>query len=163
MKHHIQIYSRGEYENLGQQELKNKAIIRIHNTVDKKWYASQDSSTLIQLFFDDLSPDSLSESEKFLAYHPLWKKIYQYNPWFNHDVSCPIDLNQAKAVVEFIKKNKDNDFIIHCEYGKSRSVAVALFIKNHFDAIIVNKTEKECQAANAWVLTILNHVYEIKR
>lgn len=163
MGHHIDVYSRGEYENLAESELKDKAIIRIHNSLDKKWYDYQDSLTLIQLFFDDLSPDNLSILEKFLAYHPAWKKINQYNPWFNSEASYPIDLNQAKNLVEFIKKNKDNDFVIHCQYGRSRSVAVALFIKNHFDGIITNRTEKECQAANVWVLTILNDAYDIKR
>jgi hypothetical protein len=55
----VQIYSRGIYEQLPLVELKGKAIIRIHNLNDKKWYPNTEEGKLI-LFFDDLKLNNLS-------------------------------------------------------------------------------------------------------
>ena len=40
----------------------------------------------------------------------------------------PINEEQAKEVREFIIRNKDNNFVIHCEAGMSRSAAVGLSV-----------------------------------
>jgi len=40
----------------------------------------------------------------------------------------PISIEQAKVIKDFVIKNKDNNFIVHCEAGMSRSAAVGLFI-----------------------------------
>jgi len=41
-------------------------------------------------------------------------------------------LDQAKQMVEFIEKNIDKDFYIHCHAGKSRSQAVVKFILDFY-------------------------------
>lgn len=163
MKTHIYVYSRGKFENLSETELTDKAIIRIHNSWDKDWYdnASNKQNPCIELFFDDLSINNLTWIEKKVANHPQWKKVLKYNPWNKQNPSYPMDLDQAKLLIDFIKTHASRDFIIHCQYGKSRSVAVAVFIKNHFDGIIENKTEEELQHANTWVLEMLNKIYTI--
>jgi predicted protein tyrosine phosphatase len=163
MKTHISVYSRGSFENLPEAQLANKAIIRIHNSWDKNWYNHENNreNQCIQLFFDDLSINNLTWAEKYMAYHPQWKKILKYYPWSKQNSSYPLDLNQAKLLIDFIKMHVSHDFIIHCQYGRSRSVAVAVFIKNHFDGIIENKTEQELQHANTWVLEMLNKIYTI--
>lgn len=40
--------------------------------------------------------------------------------------------NHAQEILKFLYKNREKDFIIHCDAGISRSVAVALFLKDYF-------------------------------
>lgn len=42
-----------------------------------------------------------------------------------HDIE-PISIEEAKIIKDFIKKNKNNNFVIHCEAGISRSAGVAM-------------------------------------
>lgn len=61
----------------------------------------------------------------------------------------------AKEMIDFIKKNNDKDFVIHCEYGKKRSVAVAVFLKNFYGYTITNKTQEEQNNYNEYVYKLL--------
>lgn len=139
-KSSIYIYNRGEFEALAPEALKNKAIIRIHNNKDKEWYNSKYPNG-IELFFEDV--DTLSFIEKIKA---------QY---FEKNMPC-FTKSQALDLLNFIKKNKGRDFIIHCQYGKSRSVSVGLFIEKNFKGTIINRIPEELKTPNQWVLELLN-------
>ena len=65
----------------------------------------------------------------------------------------------AIKIVNYIKANKDKDFVIHCEYGRSRSVAVALFLKENLNYTIANKKDNELTKYNDWVLLLLKKNY----
>lgn len=139
-KSSISIYNRGEFEALPPEALNNKAIIRIHNYTDKDWYDSKYPNG-IELFFEDV--DTLSFIEKMKA---------QY---FEKNMTC-FTKTQALELLSFIKKNKGKDFIIHCQYGKSRSVSVGLFIEKNFKGSIINREPQELKTPNQWVLELLN-------
>lgn len=140
----IYIYSRGMYEQLSLNEIKDKAIIRIHNLSDKKWYPEKEDNKLI-LFFNDLKLNNISFIDKIKA---------QYNI----ETMCFMK-KQVKEIKEYIEKNKNKDLIIHCEYGKSRSVAIGIFLRDNLNYIIINKEEKELIKYNDWVLLMLKKFY----
>ena len=59
----IYIYSRGLYEELNSSDLEGKAVIRIHNLTDKKWYSEEEDGKLV-LFFNDLKLNNISFIDK---------------------------------------------------------------------------------------------------
>lgn len=138
----VSIYSRGTYENLS--DLENKAVIRIHNINDKKWYPNQEENKLV-LFFNDYRTENISFIDKIKANLGL-------------ETRC-LNKIKAKEILKYIKENKGKDFIIHCEYGKSRSVAVAIFLRDNLGYTIINKKEEELKHYNNWVLSMLKKFY----
>lgn len=138
----VSIYSRGAYENLS--GLKDKAVIRIHNMNDKKWYPNEENGKLI-LFFNDLKTENISMVDKIKANIGMKTKC--------------LNKIDAQKIINYIKKNQGKDFIVHCEYGKSRSVAVAIFLRDNFGYIINNKKEEELIHYNNWVLNMLKKLY----
>lgn len=140
----ISIYSRGSYENLSSDFLKDKAIIRIHNINDKQWYPNEEPNKLV-LFFNDEKNNNISLIEKYKAI-------------LGFETKC---LNKKKAIkiIDYIKNNKEKDFIIHCEYGKSRSVAIAIFLRDNLGYSIINKKPEELKQYNDWVFFLLKKFY----
>lgn len=67
----------------------------------------------------------------------------------------------AIDILQFVAKNNDADFIIHCKQGVSRSAAVALFLAEKFGEIGNSKEylDNHCRP-NPHVTKILNEVYE---
>lgn len=49
----------------------------------------------------------------------------------------PISEKQAKETVEFIERNLDKNFIIHCRAGISRSQAIGQFLLENYDGHFV--------------------------
>lgn len=140
----IHIYSRGSYENLPLESLEGKAIIRIHNINDKKWYPHYEDKKLV-LFFNDYKLNNLSFLDKI-------KGILGLNTlYLNKDI--------ALNIINYIKENKDKDFIIHCEYGRSRSVAIGIFLRDNLGYKIINKKDSELSQYNDWVLYMLKKFY----
>jgi predicted protein tyrosine phosphatase len=142
-KKNVFVYSIGAFEQLTEEFKKNKAIIRMHNSNNQAWYGDSQEENTIWLFFDDIHLGSLTFLEKL-------KTIY-----LGMDSSL-FSVSQAKKVIKFINENKNNDFIIHCEYGRSRSVAFAVFLSQHYGYNIANKTNEELKKANTLVLCLLN-------
>mgnify|MGYP003589414328 FL=1 len=145
MKHAF-IYSRGKFLELSSDFLKDKAIIRIHNVTDYEWYKQEtNQENCLELFFDDLGESQISFLDKW---------IIKLNLKFKTS-NNPLNLDQAKQIIKFIEKNNGKDFVIHCEYGRSRSVAVALYLKEYFQYEIMNKTKEELSHPNTWVSLLL--------
>lgn len=139
------VYSIGAFEQLSHEFKKDKAIIRMHNAKNKLWYEDTQAENTIWLFFDDIHLGSLSFIEKI-------KTIYL---GLDSDL---FSINQAKQAIKFIEANQDKDFIVHCEYGRSRSVAFSIFLKEHYGYNIANKTTDELKKANTLVLHLLNRL-----
>lgn len=145
---YIFIYSRGKFLELNNQFLSDKAIIRIHNKKDYDFYKQEkNANNVLELFFDDLGINQLSFLDKINA-------IFNLNL---NNVRYPLNKNQALEIKKFVEKfiNK-KDFVIHCEYGKSRSVALGLFLENKFSYKIKNKDISELKNPNRWVIYMLN-------
>lgn len=140
----IYIYSRGDYEALDKSFLENKAIIRIHNIKDKNWYPHFEEKKLV-LFFEDLKSHQIPITEKIKSKLGFTTKAF-------HKIL-------ALKTIEYINTHKNKDFIIHCEYGKSRSVAIALFIQTYYSHSIENKKNSDLQYYNDWVIKLLKKFY----
>lgn len=143
----IYVYNKGEFNQLSLDFLNNKAIIRIHNIKEKDWVNTLEIKNIINLYFDDINKEQLLWYEKIYWYLP---SVIQ-NQW---NIKF-IKRTQALQIIEFIKNNKNMDFIIHCEFGKSRSVAIAMFIKQFYNGTLRNKEDYECQNYNRLVFNLL--------
>lgn len=114
----VYIYSKAEFNELDESFLKGKRIIRIFNQADKGFIKENQKHCI--LYFEDLHQHHLLLKDKFL----LWVDRYI------EVTSEFITYRQTKILLECIN-NHNQDFIIHCEYGKSRSVAIGKFIIDH--------------------------------
>jgi predicted protein tyrosine phosphatase len=137
------VYSIGAFEQLPEEFKKNKAIIRMHNVKNETWYGDSQEENTIWLFFDDIHLGSLTFLEKLKTIH------------LGMDSNL-FSVTQAKKSIKFINEHKDKDFIIHCEYGRSRSVAFAIFLNQHYGYNIANKSKEELKKANTLILYLLN-------
>lgn len=137
----VYVFSRGEYISLSEDFLIDKANIRIHNVRDKDWYDSEVKNGIV-MFFNDLRIQDLSFLDRVKAQY--LKGDYKY-----------FTKKNCLEILNFIKSNKNKDIAVHCEYGKSRSVAIALYLKKKFNYEVMNKTEKELEKANDWMLRLM--------
>lgn len=137
----IHIYSRGRFALLDDEFLANKAIIRIHNKKDLGWYDDKMANGIV-LFFDDLKINDIPWKTRLKACY------------INADYDC-FSKKDAQVLLKFIHANLEKDFVIHCEYGKSRSVAVAFFMKQEYNFKIMNKNKEEMLKGNDWMLKLL--------
>lgn len=136
------MYSRGEYLSLPEDFLEDKAIIRIHNINDKEWYEHEVDKGIV-MFFNDLKSYDLSRFDKIKAQY--FNRNYKY-----------FTKRDCLQLINFIHENKNKDIVVHCQFGRSRSVAVAVHLKNKYQYAIANKTDKELEKANDWMLTLFN-------
>lgn len=140
----VYIYSRGAYENLRPELLEGKAVIRIHNIHDENWYPNEEDGKLI-LFFNDYKSHNLSWVQKIKGLLGF-KTIY-------------LNKQNTLRIIKYIKDNKHKEFIIHCEYGRSRSIAIGIFLTQQLGYKIVNKKNDELNQYNDWVLYLLKKFY----
>ena len=61
----------------------------------------------------------------------------------------------AEHIKEFVRNNLDRDFIIHCDAGISRSVAIGVWMMNIFNASITTHAIHTIRHANVHVLVLL--------
>lgn len=141
----IYVYGVGKFSELKNDFKKDKIIIKIHDIINIDFFEHTVPNG-IALFFNDTVPIKKSIWEKILSV--LGMSEYKDNF---------ISEKQAKTLCEFIlyNKNKNQDYIIHCTYGKSRSVAVASFIEDYFKYKIANKTSEEISRKNPYVYELL--------
>lgn len=133
----VWVYNRFEFASLMPNFVQDKKIIRFHNFKDKGWYPQQEDNALV-FFFDDVGFSQLTWIERI-------KSSFLTNQPF-----CTKD--DIEKIKDFVAKHRDDDFIVHCEYGKSRSVAFAVFLKEKYGYQIMNKKEEELKCANNWML-----------
>lgn len=116
---------------------------------------------VLNLEFDDCDPTALGLEVNDLKYTYKQKIInancetYEKNTtlyFFNNDM--------AKQAVEFIEKNINKNFYIHCFAGVSRSQAFVRFIETNYPNInwITNKLNP-CQCPNYFVCYKLQKYY----
>jgi predicted protein tyrosine phosphatase len=115
-----------------EKTLSDVALISINDT-HGQWSVSwfdQDHSNVIRLWFDDVEQDT----DKFSP--------------TNQEKVKAFTIEDAKAIRDFIKKNKkQNVFIIHCSAGIARSGACAQFICDYFQC-----DREEFKRANPYIL-----------
>jgi len=65
----------------------------------------------------------------------------------------PFTNEQRDQVIDFINENKNRNFVIHCDAGISRSVAIGIFIQNKFNGeLILHAPTATTTFANSLVL-----------
>ena len=105
-------------------------------------YFKQDHENVLRLFFDDVIKDTRVQ-------HIATKE------WTTAKAFTKEDANKIIEFLNRIDKNSDDEIIVHCLMGKSRSVAVAHFICEFFgenpSSIYVNEEMKP----NPTVLNLL--------
>lgn len=125
------------------ESLSNLAFISIVGTPEvtealsikmtKHWF-KEDHSNVLNLDFDDVSEDDVIRGIHVKAISP----------------------EDSKRTVEFIERNKDRSFYIHCLAGVSRSRGIAKFIEDNFDDFEV--IDNGHARPNPGVLGSLNHI-----
>lgn len=64
--------------------------------------------------------------------------------------------SDATEVRRFLQRNIKNDIVVHCDYGKSRSVAIAKYIESYGHRLIETDAQKqEGRVGNKWVTHLL--------
>lgn len=105
-----------EEKNVDKEPFSKIAFISINDTSGMwgtSWF-SEDHPNVLRLWFDDTSKDGVP------------------SPTIESSSTKAMTIDQAKQIVEFIKKNKDaKQFIVHCSAGISRSGAVGEFIADY--------------------------------
>jgi predicted protein tyrosine phosphatase len=120
----------------------NVALISINDTIGdwmKPWF-NEDHSNVIRFWFDDVSSD--------LEISPT-----------NRQKCRAFTIEDGKRMLEFINRNKEKSFIVHCAAGISRSGAVGQFITNYFeyDQQLFEQTNPYIHP-NSHILRILNNL-----
>lgn len=97
----------------------------------------QDDIRILALKFDDINDRSLSITERLIANnlrsnYMISKFLFVFNEGWP---ILPFTPYHAKSIIDFIistPRSFEKNWHIHCEYGRSRSVSVALFLSNMF-------------------------------
>ena len=103
---------------------------------------------VLRLEFHDATDKEGVNGEEFYFTHGKNKGMKAKLKLFNEEM--------AKKILAFLNKNSDNNILIHCRAGISRSAAVARFASELLDREPVGLAVPTTQFANAWVLAILN-------
>lgn len=117
-------------------EPKTDVIISLTDYANKPVLFSSEFRTL-SLSFDDVNDDTLSKTEQFVANRLTKEKhISRFSFIFNEGWPVmPFTPYHAKEIIRFIEETGssfEKNWHIHCEYGRSRSVAIALFLSQMF-------------------------------
>ena len=122
----VRVYSKQEFdENLKgipmySEIVRENAFISITGNIDKeKHLLSDDISNVLNLRFDDVDADELD--------------VWCYGENAGKITAKGISREQVKDIVDFVLRNKDKNFHVHCHAGISRSGAVGSFIVQLLD------------------------------
>lgn len=100
------------------QGLGKTAMIRISSLPKSQWPAltfAGEFQDVIEFDFDDVTDGWFNQAVKEEGYSAVLEQ------------ARPIELDEAKRIVEFAEKNRDVDtLIVHCDAGVCRSSGVAL-------------------------------------
>ncbi len=157
----IYIYSRGEFLNLDSAFLQGKAIISIKNSDDAFDYSIKSknlcssSPKMLQAIFDDVEIDYAPRLDKLEYMYPSLSFLIKNFKEKNKRSVCYFANHHAGQIIDYIKAHKLSDFIIHCEYGKSRSVTVGKFIADYFRIDTGYRSNRELAVKNRLVYRVL--------
>ncbi|KAA6341306.1 hypothetical protein EZS27_010893 [termite gut metagenome] len=104
------------------EKYEDLAIISITDN-PKNHLFKKDHDNVLNMTFDDVGEKAYENRHKVKK--SLKLKLEDFYRIFSE--------KDAETIVDFIEKNKEKTFIIHCEAGISRSGAVGLFIRDFYD------------------------------
>lgn len=139
-----------ELNNWDIDTLKNSniSLISINNTIDE-FDTDLDDWTTEFLFSN--SKLNIDEGENIISLRVK-------------DDSEDFSPEMARSIINFILKNKEKDFYIHCIMGKSRSQAVAKFILDTWpdNYIYARGIENPLKTPNYHILSTLKRVWRFE-
>jgi len=117
----------------------NSAFISIvtPHSEDEAHFFTQDHDNVLNLEFEDADPSMIIK----------WSSEAILFDRYTH----------GQKILDFIKKNKDKSFLIHCNAGTGRAYAIAKFIQEYFNTDLEKfekMNPKGCQ--NVWILKELH-------
>lgn len=136
----------------------NIAIISINNPIennDEEYHVCKDADNVLNLDFDDIDPMHLDLDNN------IDKFTYKRNDKIN--TVYFFTNSMAEKSIEFIERNKDKHFFIHCSAGISRSQAFVRFIENtYYNKKFELNPLNPCRYPNGHVYSKLNQAYREK-
>ena len=111
-------------------------LIRVYNRTQMKSVKPEDSVNLISIW----SLNFMARSQYGKEDVPMdgWKDVMKLE--FDDVVSftpqpklVPFDAKMADELLSFMESHMGEEFVVHCDAGMSRSVAVACFLRDHYD------------------------------
>ena len=135
------------------------AVISINNSencdVIDEYHICKDAPNVLNLDFDDIDPMHLDLDNN------LDKFTYKRNNKIN--TVYFFTNSMAEKSIEFIERNKDKHFFIHCSAGISRSQAFVRFIENtYYNKKFELNPLNPCRYPNGHVYSKLCEAYRIK-
>lgn len=151
-------FKRIAYKNEWDEVVPNDiAIISINNSEsvgsNEEYHICKDADNVLNLNFDDVDPESLGLSDDIENY------TYKYQDGTEVILQLFTDAMAEKAV-DFIEKNKNKNFYIHCSAGVSRSQAFVRYIQNVYcDKDWETNPNNPCEFPNGFVYSKLMQTY----
>ena len=137
----------------------NVAIISINNSkyahVEDEYHIFPSADNVLNLDFDDIDPMALGLDE--------YTEIHTYNTAYGDNTIQFFTDKMASDAVNFIDRNIDKDFYIHCSAGVSRSQAFVRYISTtYFNHTWFANSENPCRHPNGFVYAKLNKYARMK-
>lgn len=138
----VEVYSKGEVQSMPEDYFIDKKFISINNTFEN-FIPEVNVAEKLLLLFNDLDDCQLSSWEYFVFEYsePVGRMVEKMLKQKNSYYGIPFLPSQAKKIIDFLDSN-DKDVVIHCEYGRSRSHSVALFLESHMDYKYTRRPQK---------------------
>ena len=150
----------------------NAAVISIStkNDQDPKHWFDDDGPSILNIEFDDVSPDMWWKDGDDDEAERLFREgdFESSSGYFDHRYKSKygnvsdlhaMDYSDAKKMREFIELNKDRDFYLHCSAGVSRSQAVVRYILDTYhDREWETNKDNPCVCPNMHVYRMLRRV-----
>jgi protein-tyrosine phosphatase len=130
-------------------------VICIFNTYEKVINAP---SNALKLFFNDVDNEQLSLIERSVYKKSsfLYSLYVKYRQRTNHFYGLPFLEKDAQLIKSYVNLNKS--ILVHCEYGHSRSVAVARYFQQYHNYEYIKEPQE--YEGNNRVFDILKNAYE---
>jgi hypothetical protein len=165
-QHHVHCVSFNEFKQIAYtNEWENSvhdniAIISINNSkhcsAPGEYHICRDAYNVLNLNFDDVDPVAYGLSDNAISY--TYEDVNNSNEYITVDF---FNSKMAERVVDFIERNKEKNFVIHCSAGISRSQAFVKYIINVYSNEYDWETNPNnpCIHPNGFVYSKLMEVY----
>lgn len=134
------------------------AVISINNGKGtgsfEEYHVCESADNVLNLDFDDVDPAAFNLHDETETHS--YKSSYD-----GHLITLQFFTEEmSRKSIEFIERNIDKNFYIHCSAGVSRSQAFVSFIKSmYIDREWETNPDNPCEFPNGFVKSKLNHTY----
>jgi predicted protein tyrosine phosphatase len=146
--------SRGKFE--GVEFDSNTAIISIGDPGSSTPRKCNNFQSVLRLEFLDI--DLLTQRKNIFELLVFKYKILGFLiKYFDRSFS----VSDAGRVIDFVQRSLEKNIVVHCDYGKSRSVAVTKYILSNEKWKYVYSGQNKLLVGNQWVKYLLEEISPI--